>query len=163
MKSKDSFIISYNPIYTLESSQTEIFSIASGIQKRVKKVPFRKYFMRFFSLFRVSLTLSCPMTLELFPLDTQVCFLRVASCKCIFASIHASISSLRIFYLYFKDGWTTNDVIYTWKLPDPVQFVSNLFLPGGFELDGYISDNCDITTNTGLYFTKAPCGVSQVN
>lgn len=83
MKSKDSFIISYNPIYTLESSQTEIFSIASGIQKRVKKVPFRKYFMRFFSLFRVSLTLSCPMTLELFPLDTQVCFLRVASCKCI--------------------------------------------------------------------------------
>lgn len=77
---------------------------------------------------RVSLTLSCPMTLELFPLDTQVCFLRVASY-----------------------GWTTNDVIYTWKLPDPVQFVSNLFLPGGFELDGYISDNCDITTNTGRY------------
>ena len=103
------------------------------------------------------------MTLELFPLDTQVCFLRVASCKCIFASIRSCIASLRIFCFYFQDGWTTNDVIYTWKLPDPVQFVSNLFLPGGFELDGYISDNCDITTNTGLYFTKAPSGVSQVN
>ena len=80
-----------------------------------------------------------------------------------FASIHACITSLRIFYLCFKDGWTTNDVIYTWKLPDPVQFVSNLFLPGGFELDGYISDNCDITTNTGLYFTEMPSGVSQMN
>jgi len=77
---------------------------------------------------RVSLTLSCPMTLELFPLDTQVCFLRVASY-----------------------GWTADDVKYTWKLPDPVQFVDNLFLPGGFELDDYLNGNCDITTNTGTY------------
>lgn len=77
---------------------------------------------------RVSLTLSCPMTLELFPLDTQTCFLHVASY-----------------------GFTTHDVIYQWKLPDPVQFVSNLFLPGGFELTNFIDDNCDITTVTGRY------------
>lgn len=77
---------------------------------------------------RVSLTLSCPMTLELFPLDTQICFLRVASY-----------------------GFTTDDVIYQWKLPDPVQFVPNLFLPGGFELSKYIDDRCDITTATGRY------------
>ena len=77
---------------------------------------------------RVSLTLSCPMTLELFPLDTQICFLRVASY-----------------------GFTMDDVVYQWKLPDPVQFVQNLFLPGGFELTDYIDDKCDITTNTGSY------------
>ena len=47
------------------------------------------------------------------------------------------------------DGWTTHDVIYTWKRPDPVQFVSNLFLPGGFELADYMDGNCDVTTNTG--------------
>ena len=75
-------------------------------KKSFKKVPFRKYFMRFFfSLFRVSLTLSCPMTLELFPLDTQVCFLRVASCKCIFASIHLSIASLCTYFLSVFLRW----------------------------------------------------------
>ena len=36
-------------------------------------------FLLFFS--RVSLTLSCPMALDLFPLDTQICHLKVASCK----------------------------------------------------------------------------------
>ncbi len=29
----------------------------------------------------MSLTLSCPMVLDLFPLDTQFCYLRVASCE----------------------------------------------------------------------------------
>lgn len=32
-------------------------------------------------LFRVSLTLACPMNLKLYPLDRQQCSLRVASCK----------------------------------------------------------------------------------
>jgi len=77
---------------------------------------------------RVSLTLSCPMTLELFPLDTQICYLRVASY-----------------------GFTTDDVIYQWKLNDSVQFAKSLFLPGGFELSDYIDGNCDITTVTGRY------------
>ena len=39
------------------------------------------HFITFLFIFRVSLTLSCPMTLELFPLDRQICHLRVASCK----------------------------------------------------------------------------------
>lgn len=30
---------------------------------------------------RISLTLSCPMNLKLYPLDRQVCSLRMASCK----------------------------------------------------------------------------------
>lgn len=77
---------------------------------------------------RVSLTLSCPMSLELFPFDTQVCYLRVVSY-----------------------GWTTNDLIYTWKIPDPIQFVNNLFLPGGFELSDHEGGNCDVITATGKY------------
>lgn len=77
---------------------------------------------------RVSLTLSCPMTLELFPLDTQTCYLRVASY-----------------------GFTTDDLVYTWKVPDPVQFVSNLFLPGGFELHSYLDGSCNVKTATGEY------------
>ena len=31
---------------------------------------------------RVSLTLSCPMNLKLYPLDTQTCPMQIASCKC---------------------------------------------------------------------------------
>eukprot|EP00095_Tigriopus_kingsejongensis_P001746 snap_masked-scaffold903_size83255-processed-gene-0.7 protein:Tk01746 transcript:snap_masked-scaffold903_size83255-processed-gene-0.7-mRNA-1 annotation:"isoform o" len=77
---------------------------------------------------RVSLTLSCPMTLELFPLDTQTCYLRVASY-----------------------GFTTDDLVYLWKVPDPVQFVSNLFLPGGFELHSYLDGSCNVKTATGEY------------
>lgn len=30
---------------------------------------------------RISLTLACPMNLKLYPLDRQVCSLRMASCK----------------------------------------------------------------------------------
>ena len=36
------------------------------------------------------------------------------------------------------DGWTTADVEYKWKQPDPVQFAKNLFLPGGFELTRWV-------------------------
>ena len=64
---------------------------------------------------RVSLTLNCPMTLELFPLDTQICFLHVASY-----------------------GFTTHDVLYVWKRPEPVQFVNNLFLPGKYKVTNFV-------------------------
>ena len=48
-----------------------------------------------------------------------------------------------------SDGFTTQDVVYVWKVPDPVQFVSNLFLPGGFELHSYLDGNCNVKTATG--------------
>ena len=32
--------------------------------------------------------------------------------------------------LPFPDGWAMEDVRYVWKVPDPVQFAPNLFLPG---------------------------------
>jgi len=77
---------------------------------------------------RVSLTLACPMNLKLFPLDTQTCHLTIASY-----------------------GWTSRDLQYLWKHPHPVQFVSNLFLPGGFELARYADSKCDVRTATGVY------------
>nr|WES13121.1 glutamate-gated chloride channel subunit E [Caligus rogercresseyi] len=77
---------------------------------------------------RISLTLSCPMSLELFPLDTQTCYLRVASY-----------------------GWTMDDVVYNWKVPEPVQFVPNLWLPGGFGLDTFRDAYCNVKTATGEY------------
>ena len=47
------------------------------------------------------------------------------------------------------DGWTTNDVVYQWKIPEPVQFVKNLFLPGGFELENFMDGYCNVKTATG--------------
>ena len=49
----------------------------------------------------------------------------------------------------FTDGWTTNDVVYQWKIPEPVQFVKNLFLPGGFELENFMDGYCNVKTATG--------------
>uniref|UniRef100_A0A182U811 Neurotransmitter-gated ion-channel ligand-binding domain-containing protein n=1 Tax=Anopheles melas TaxID=34690 RepID=A0A182U811_9DIPT len=37
---------------------------------------------------RISLTLACPMNLKLYPLDRQVCSLRMASCKYRFSSTY---------------------------------------------------------------------------
>ena len=48
---------------------------------------------------RVSLTLGCPMHLELFPLDSQTCHITVASY-----------------------GWTADDVIYLWQPSTNVTF-----------------------------------------
>ncbi len=52
-------------------------------------------------------------------------------------------------FLFFPaDGWTTDDLQYLWKTLDPVQIVKNLHLPR-FRLEKYISDYCNIETNTG--------------
>lgn len=36
---------------------------------------------------RLSLTLSCPMSLREYPMDKQTCFIDLASCKCIFGGV----------------------------------------------------------------------------
>ncbi len=41
------------------------------------------------------------------------------------------------------------DVRYVWKVPDPVQFAPNLFLPGGFDLANHQGGYCDVQTATG--------------
>ncbi|XP_014212496.1 glutamate-gated chloride channel isoform X3 [Copidosoma floridanum] len=76
---------------------------------------------------RISLTLSCPMNLKLYPLDRQTCSLRMASY-----------------------GWTTADLVFLWKEGDPVQVVKNLHLPR-FTLERFFTDYCNSKTNTGEY------------
>ncbi|XP_037890706.1 glutamate-gated chloride channel isoform X15 [Glossina fuscipes] len=76
---------------------------------------------------RISLTLACPMNLKLYPLDRQICSLRMASY-----------------------GWTTNDLVFLWKEGDPVQVVKNLHLPR-FTLEKFLTDYCNSKTNTGEY------------
>ncbi|XP_014597859.1 PREDICTED: glutamate-gated chloride channel isoform X3 [Polistes canadensis] len=76
---------------------------------------------------RISLTLSCPMNLKLYPLDKQICSLRMASY-----------------------GWTTTDLVFLWKQGDPVQVVKNLHLPR-FTLEKFLTDYCNSKTNTGEY------------
>ena len=46
------------------------------------------------------------------------------------------------------DGWATDDLVYKWKDVDPVQIVPGLHLPR-FTLEKYVSDYCNIKTNTG--------------
>ncbi|XP_015124731.1 glutamate-gated chloride channel [Diachasma alloeum] len=74
---------------------------------------------------RISLTLACPMNLKLYPLDRQICSLRMASY-----------------------GWTTDDLVFLWKEGDPVQVVKNLHLPR-FTLEKFWTDYCNSKTNTG--------------
>ncbi|XP_021704264.1 glutamate-gated chloride channel isoform X1 [Aedes aegypti] len=78
---------------------------------------------------RISLTLACPMNLKLYPLDRQVCSLRMASY-----------------------GWTTADLVFLWKEGDPVQVVKNLHLPR-FTLEKFLTDYCNSKTNTGKYYS----------
>ena len=54
--------------------------------------------------YRISLTLSCPMHLKLYPMDRQTCALKIASCEC--TALQYTISFLAIidckFTLYHK-------------------------------------------------------------
>ncbi|XP_076042596.1 glutamate-gated chloride channel-like isoform X3 [Oratosquilla oratoria] len=76
---------------------------------------------------RISLTLSCPMNLQLYPLDRQTCELILASY-----------------------GWTTEDLVFLWKEGDPVQVTQNLHLPR-FTLEKFLTEYCNSKTNTGEY------------
>ncbi|CAI4228524.1 unnamed protein product [Auanema sp. JU1783] len=78
---------------------------------------------------RLSLVLSCPMSLEFYPLDHQNCLIDLAS------------------YAY-----TTQDIKYEWKATNPVQQKDGLrqSLPS-FELQDVLTDYCTSKTNTGEY------------
>ena len=65
------------------------------------------------------------MDLKLFPLDTQTCHLTIARYRTALCCAALGCGSY---------GWTSRDLQYIWSDHQPVQFVSNLFLPGGFEL-----------------------------
>ncbi|XP_043195868.1 glutamate-gated chloride channel-like isoform X1 [Amphibalanus amphitrite] len=76
---------------------------------------------------RISLTLSCPMDLKLYPLDKQTCSLKMASY-----------------------AWKTDDLIFVWKEDDPVQIDDGLHLPR-FTLEKFQTAYCNSKTNTGEY------------
>uniref|UniRef100_A0AC34QAG7 Ig-like domain-containing protein n=1 Tax=Panagrolaimus sp. JU765 TaxID=591449 RepID=A0AC34QAG7_9BILA len=78
---------------------------------------------------RLSLVLSCPMSLEYYPLDRQTCLIDLAS------------------YAY-----TTDDIKYEWKKSNPIQQKEGLrqSLPS-FELQDVLTDYCTSKTNTGTY------------
>uniref|UniRef100_A0A914S2D9 Neurotransmitter-gated ion-channel ligand-binding domain-containing protein n=1 Tax=Parascaris equorum TaxID=6256 RepID=A0A914S2D9_PAREQ len=79
--------------------------------------------------FRLSLVLSCPMSLEYYPLDRQTCLIDLAS------------------YAY-----TTDDIKYEWKVTNPIQQKEGLrqSLPS-FELQDVLTDYCTSKTNTAIY------------
>jgi anionic glutamate receptor len=106
---------------------------------------------------RISLTLACPMNLKLYPLDRQVCSLRMASCEYLNKAFALSFPigtvkhhpfSLSLSLLSLADGWTTADLVFLWKEGDPVQVVKNLHLPR-FTLEKFLTDYCNSKTNTG--------------
>ncbi|GMT35583.1 hypothetical protein PFISCL1PPCAC_26880, partial [Pristionchus fissidentatus] len=78
---------------------------------------------------RLSLVLSCLMSLEYYPLDRQTCLIDLAS------------------YAY-----TTDDIKYIWKVQNPVQLKEGLkqSLPS-FDLQDVKTDYCTSKTNTGEY------------
>ena len=93
-------------------------------------------------LSRISLTLSCPMDLKLYPLDRQQCELRIASCE--FREYEKKFNVT----FFTSDGWTTADLVYIWKEIDPVQIVKDLNLPR-FKLEQFQTTYCNTITNTG--------------
>lgn len=75
---------------------------------------------------RLSLTLSCPMKLQLFPMDTQQCSILMSSY-----------------------AWTIEDLDFNWRENDPVQ-LPDLSLPR-FSLRETKTSVCDSVTVTGVY------------
>uniref|UniRef100_A0A8R1DWG6 Ig-like domain-containing protein n=2 Tax=Caenorhabditis japonica TaxID=281687 RepID=A0A8R1DWG6_CAEJA len=78
---------------------------------------------------RISMVLSCPMDLQLYPMDVQTCYIDLAS------------------YAY-----TDKDIEYRWKKSKPVQLKNGLndSLPN-FLLDKVSTTFCTSKTNTGTY------------
>jgi len=77
---------------------------------------------------RISLTLSCPMNLKLYPLDKQLCSLFMVSY-----------------------GWTTEDLVFQWKRERPVQIVPKRMNLPRFSLEKFESAYCESNTTTGIY------------
>ncbi|KAG1670324.1 Glutamate-gated chloride channel [Nymphon striatum] len=73
---------------------------------------------------RITLVLACPMDLKFYPLDKQICSIRMPSY-----------------------GYTTEDMVLLWKQEDPVQIKQPLHLPR-FTLERYYTTYCQSKTKT---------------
>ncbi|XP_077990088.1 glycine receptor subunit alpha-3-like [Glandiceps talaboti] len=76
---------------------------------------------------RYSLTLSCYMDLEKFPLDDQICVMQMESY-----------------------GYTTKDLVFKWSDTNPVQSEEDLKLPQ-FQINGYKTESCTKEYSTGAF------------
>ena len=76
---------------------------------------------------RITLHLSCPMDLIYFPMDKQICSIKIASY-----------------------GYTTEGVVFLWKEENPIQVTKSLHMPE-FVLESFSTDYCTAKTNTGEY------------
>ncbi|CAH1777603.1 unnamed protein product [Owenia fusiformis] len=76
---------------------------------------------------RITLTLSCPMKLHKFPLDTQICSMIIES------------------YAY-----TADKLMFKWADKDPIKFKKGLELPQ-FSLKGNSTKSCTTTLSTGTF------------
>ncbi|CAL8116349.1 unnamed protein product [Orchesella dallaii] len=124
---------------TLTNSKNEIWHpdtfFSNEIEGKYHEMMMRNQYIRIFpdgevlSSHRISLRLSCHMDYRNFPFDTQTCPLRLASY-----------------------AFTTDDVVFRWKVADPVQVSSTI---GNdlqtLALTQFTTDNCDAQTNTGTY------------
>ncbi|XP_035686457.1 glycine receptor subunit alphaZ1-like isoform X1 [Branchiostoma floridae] len=76
---------------------------------------------------RLTLTLSCPMQLQRFPMDYQMCKMELESF-----------------------GYTTKDLMFTWAANDSVQLSDDVELPQ-FVIDGIKTTTCTKVYSTGSY------------
>jgi len=139
-------------IHTCAYFPMEKSCIAWGNKINTSLQPIHFVSLKFFNIFRLSLTLSCPMDLKSFPFDTQTCHMRMASCKLIISKVikehFCLFDEFDNLIFGWTDGYTTKDLIFKWKTGDPVQVTPHLAL-AKFTLTHFKTDHCDSHTNTG--------------
>ncbi|ODN00163.1 Glutamate-gated chloride channel [Orchesella cincta] len=77
--------------------------------------------------YRISMVLSCPMNLRAYPLDVQECPINISSY-----------------------GWTTKDVLLTWRNDTPITLASGFNTPR-FTLKDWYPTTCTNVVTTGTY------------
>lgn len=94
-------------------------------------------FCCFFSS-RLTLTLSCPMDLKNFPMDSQTCTMQLESCEFIlhgrrkqnmWTDLVSELIAHSAASLCFLVGYTMNDLIFEWLDVGAVQVAHDLMLP----------------------------------
>lgn len=68
-------------------------------------------------IFRIEVVASCPMNVQNYPFDRQLCTLEMESCKLdrILACLLIDSLSKSLFLGFFLDGYSMSDVIYSWR------------------------------------------------
>lgn len=108
--------------------------------------------MKYSSIFRLSLVLSCAMKFESYPHDTQVCSMMIESCKCfhyLFVQRRYEIMNLK----FVAVSHTTQDLIFRWNATDPLVVNPLIELPQ-LDIDRNYTADCTIEYSTGRFFLR---------